>query len=124
MGLKVPPVGRKKGKAVTKNRRIDPLPFDSMGITVPATDAEVRDVYVEVLSQLQNILEVCKFIANSLCVELNRPSIISLFSGGRCCQKSSSPHTPRQTYHRKGRFLDQRKKQARDRITLRTQPFL
>jgi len=52
------PVSRKKGKAVTKNRQIDPLPFDSMGITVPTTDAEVRDVYVRVLSQLQSILEV------------------------------------------------------------------
>ena len=52
------PVSRRKGKAVTKSRRIDPLPFDSMGITVPSTDAEVRGVYVSVLSQLRSILEV------------------------------------------------------------------
>ena len=52
------PVSRRKGKAATKNRRIDPLPFDSMGITVPSTDAEVSDVYVRVLSQLRSILEV------------------------------------------------------------------
>ena len=57
-GRNIPPVSRKKGKAII-NRRIDPLPFDSMGISVPTTDAEVRDVYVRVLSQLRNILEVC-----------------------------------------------------------------
>jgi len=53
------PVSRKRGKQASKNRRIDPLPFDSMGITVPCTDVEVRDVYSRVLSQLQSILEVC-----------------------------------------------------------------
>ena len=58
-GGSIPPVSRKKGKAATNNRRIDPLPFDSMGISVPTTDAEVREVYVGVLSQLQSILEVC-----------------------------------------------------------------
>jgi hypothetical protein len=58
-GGSIPPVGRKKGKAATNNRRIDPLIFDSMGISVPTTDAEVRDVYVKVLSELRSILEVC-----------------------------------------------------------------
>jgi hypothetical protein len=52
----VSPVSRKKGKQAYKNRRIDPLPFDSMGIAMPSTDAEVRDVYSTVLSQLQSIL--------------------------------------------------------------------
>lgn len=61
------PVSRKRGKQTSKNRRIDPLPFDSMGITVPSTDAEVRDVYVGVLQQLQSILEVCECIASSPC---------------------------------------------------------
>jgi len=103
-GGKIPPVIRKKGKAVTKNRRIDPLPFDSMGITVPTTDAEVRDVYVGILAQLQSILEVCGFIADTLCVELNSPSTISSFSGGRRYQKFSNPRTPRQTYYRKEGF--------------------
>ena len=65
-GGNLSPVSRKRGKVVTSNRRIDPLPFDSMGIAVPTTDAEVRDVYVRVLSQLQRILEVCWFITNSL----------------------------------------------------------
>ena len=55
-GGNVSPVSRRKGKTV--NRRIDPLPFDSMGIAIPSTDAEVRDVYVRVLSQLQSVLEV------------------------------------------------------------------
>lgn len=53
----VSPTNR-KGKKVTKNRRIDPLPFDSMGIVVPSTDAEIRDAYVGILSQLQNVLKV------------------------------------------------------------------
>jgi len=58
-GGSISPVSRKKGKAIANNRRIDPLPFDSMGISVPTTDAEVRDTYVRVLSQLRSILEVC-----------------------------------------------------------------
>ena len=65
-GGNVSPVNRRKGKAVTNNRRIDPLPFDSMGITIPTTDAEVRDVYVTVLSQLRSILEVCGSMVDSL----------------------------------------------------------
>jgi len=54
----ISPVSRKKGKQASKNRRIDPSPFDSMGVAVPSTDVEVRDVYSGVLSQLQSILEV------------------------------------------------------------------
>ena len=61
-GGNISPVSRKKGKAIASNRHIDPLPFDSMGIRVPTTDVEVRDVYVRVLLQLQHILEVCGFI--------------------------------------------------------------
>jgi len=78
------PLRRKKGKAATSIRHIDPLPFDSMGITIPTTDAEVRDVYVEVLGQLRSILEVCEFRADSLGIQLNNPSTISSFSGSRC----------------------------------------
>ena len=78
-----PPVSRKKGKAITNHRRIDPLPFDSMGIPVPTTDAEVRDAYVAILSQLRSILKVCKFIVESLCVELNSPSTTFSSSGSR-----------------------------------------
>ena len=80
----VSPVKRKKSKTAMSIRRIDPLPFDFVGITVPTTDAEVRDVYVGVLEQLRSILEVCGFIAHSLCAELNDPSTISSFSGSRC----------------------------------------
>jgi len=61
------PVSRKKGKQAAKNRRIDPLPFDSMGISVPTTDAEVGEVYAGVLSQLQSILEVCGCIDGDPC---------------------------------------------------------
>jgi len=103
---KVSPVNRRKGKAAMNSRRIDPLPFDSMGITVPTTDAEVRDVYVAVLSQLRTILEVCGFIADILRAKLNNPSTISLFSGSRRYRRSSNPLTPRQTHHR-NRFLPQ-----------------
>jgi hypothetical protein len=52
------PVGRGKGKAV---RGLDPLPFDLMGVTIPTTAVELRDVYNRVLSQLQSVLEVCVF---------------------------------------------------------------
>ena len=65
VGRNISLVSRKKGKGVTNNRRIDPLPFDSMGIAIPTTDAEVRDVYVEILSQLQSIMEVCGFITDT-----------------------------------------------------------
>ena len=59
------PVNRKRGKSVTKNRFFDPLPFDSMGIIVPTTTAEVNAVYAQVLSQLQGTLEVCDSTAIS-----------------------------------------------------------
>lgn len=62
----VSPTIRKRAKQTVKNRRIDPLPFDSMGITVPTTDMEVRDVYIAVLTQLQKILEVRGFIIGGL----------------------------------------------------------
>jgi len=66
-------VSRKKSRAAVKVRRIDPLPFDSMRIGVPTTDVEVLDVYLEVLSQLQNILEVRGFVAGTPHVELTSP---------------------------------------------------
>jgi len=65
-GGNVSPVSRKKGKAVTQNRSVDPLPFDSMGIAVPTTDEEIRDVYIRILLQLRGILEVCGSTADSL----------------------------------------------------------
>ena len=108
-GGNISPVIRKKDKAVTNKRRIDPLPFDSMGITVPTTDAEVRDVCVAVLSQLQRILEVCGFIADCLCAELNSPSIIFSFSGGGSCRTFSNPCAPQQHCHRR-EYLPQLRK--------------
>ena len=62
----ISPVSRKKGKQASKNRRLDPLPFDSMGISMPTTDVEVRDVYARILPQLQSILEVCGRTVGSL----------------------------------------------------------
>lgn len=58
--------GRKRGKTVTRNRPIDPLPFISLGITVPITDAEVRNVYAIVFSRLRSTLEVCGFTTDNL----------------------------------------------------------
>jgi len=101
---------RKKSKAVVINCHVDPVPFDSMGITVPTTDTEVRGVYVGILSQLRSILEVCGFIADSLCVVLKGVSTISSSSGSRCYRRSSNPRTPRQNYHRKESLPQQRKK--------------
>jgi len=66
-------ISRKKGKAVSEIRGLDSLPFDSMGIVVPTTEVEVRDVYVGVLSQLRNILEVRSFAAGGPCAELTPP---------------------------------------------------
>ena len=63
---------RKRSKSVINTRHIDPLPFDSMGIAVPTTGAEVRDVYTKVLSQLRSVLEVCGFTADSLRTELKQ----------------------------------------------------
>jgi hypothetical protein len=96
----ISPVSRKKGRAVANKRRIDPSSFDSMGITVPTTDAEVRDVHVMVLSQLRSILEVCRFIVDSSREGLNNPSTTSSFSGSRFYRRSSNLHTPRH-YHRR-----------------------
>lgn len=90
---KTSPVSRKKGKTVTSNRRIDPLPFNSMRIAVPTTDVEIRNACDKVLSQLRGILEVCNFVADSLRVKLNSPRTISLFSGSRCCHRFLDPRT-------------------------------
>ena len=77
MGRNTSPVSRKRSKSVTSSRRIDPLPFNSMGISVPSTDAEVHDVYIRVLSQLRTILEVRGFIADSLHIELKTAPALS-----------------------------------------------
>jgi hypothetical protein len=61
----ISPVSLKTNTAITSHRRIDPLPFDTMGLAVPTTDAEVRDVHLGVLSQLQSILQVRGFTAAS-----------------------------------------------------------
>ena len=85
--------GRKKGKAAASIRNLDPLPFDSKGIAVPTTDAEVRDVYLKVSSQLRNILEVRSFVIDGLDIELNGPRITSLSLGSQRCHRFSNPHT-------------------------------
>jgi len=90
------PVGRKKGKSVTDNHRIDPLPFNYLGIAAPTTDMEIHDACKKVLSQLRGILEVCGFIIDSPPVELNNLRTISLFLGGRRFRRSSDPRTWRQ----------------------------
>lgn len=62
----ISPTSYKRGKRSVKNRRIDPLPFDSLGISVPTTDAGVRDACIGVLAQLQKILEVRGFMIGDL----------------------------------------------------------
>ena len=62
----ISPTSRKRGKQTFKNRRIDPHPFDSLGIAVPTTDVEVRDAYTGVLAQLRSILEVRLFMVDGL----------------------------------------------------------
>lgn len=57
----VSPVSRNEGEVITGNDRIDPRPFNAMGIPVPTTDTEVRDAFAQILSQLQGILEVSRF---------------------------------------------------------------
>lgn len=84
---------RKKGKAVIKNRRVDRLPFDSVGMTMPTTDAGVRDVYSVVLSQLRGILEVSVFATSGLRVGLNCPSITCSFSGNHHYRRLLGPRT-------------------------------
>ena len=86
-------VARKKGKATTKKCYIDPLPFGSIGIAVPTTDAEVRGVCVQILSQLQGIFEVCAFIVDTLHIRTNSPSTTFLSSGSQCYPGSSNLHT-------------------------------
>ena len=90
---KISSTSRRRGKTVINSCRVNPLPFHSMGITVPTTDMEARDVYVGVLSQLKSILEVCGFVAGNLCVELNVYSTSSSFSGSRCYRRFSNPPT-------------------------------
>lgn len=85
--------GRKKGKAATNIRNLEPLPFDSMGIAVPNTDAEVRDVYLKVSLQLRGMLEVRLFVVDGLDAELNDPRITSPLSGSRRCHRFSNPRT-------------------------------
>lgn len=103
-GGNISPVSRRKGKTVTSNRRIDPLPFDSMGITVPTTNTEVRDVYIRILSELQSILEVSGFVTNSLRTKLNNPSTIFSFSESGQYRIFSNPRSTGRDYHRKERL--------------------
>lgn len=74
-GGSVSPIIRKRGKPVTIDRHFNPLPFNSLGITVPITDTEVRHVYVGVLSQLQSILKVCGFVTDSLSWNQKSPAL-------------------------------------------------
>ena len=120
----ISPISRKKGKATSKNRRINPLPFDSIGIPVPTTDMEVRDVYVGILPQLQSILEVCVSIASGPRAELNVHSTTSSFSGSHWCQQYSNPRTPEQTYRRKEHLPQQRRQRFLGQISLRAQRSL
>ena len=106
-GGKISPVSRKRGKQATKNRRIDPLPFDSMGIAMPSTDVEVRDVYAGLLPQLQSILEVCGSIVDDTSgtnhpqyylLVLRDPLVSEVFrssytKASRSSEKVSSPTT-------------------------------
>ena len=64
--FKMAPVSRRKEKTVTNNRPIDPLPFISLEIGVPTTDAEARHVYTVILSQLRSTFEVCRFTTGDL----------------------------------------------------------
>lgn len=59
------PTSHRRSNVVINSRRIDSLPFHSLGITVPSIDVEVRGVYTGVLSQLKNTLEVCGFMAEA-----------------------------------------------------------
>ena len=60
------PTSRRRSRQAFKSGRIDPLPFDSLGISVPTSDIEVRDAHIEVLGQLQSILEVRELEFNGL----------------------------------------------------------
>lgn len=51
-----PSTSRKRGKTVTRDSRADSFHPDS---NVPITDAEVHNLRARVLSELQDILEVC-----------------------------------------------------------------
>ena len=119
-GRDTSPVRRKKGKAVTINYCIDPRSFDSMGITVPTTDAEVRDVCIKILLQLRGMLEVCEFRAEGLCVELNGPRTISSFLENHHYRRFSNPPTPKQT----GMPPQHRKTRPWSQINHKTQRFL
>ena len=66
------PISRRRGEKMTGGSRVDLRHFDSMGINVPITDTEVREVYARVLSELQAILEVRGFM-NVPDVVLNQP---------------------------------------------------
>lgn len=54
----VSPTSRKRPKLPTRHVKLDPNPFDCMGIAVPVTEDEVRAACGDILSQLQNVLRV------------------------------------------------------------------
>ena len=68
-----PSTNRRRGETVTRGGRIDPRNFDSIGIDVPVTDTEVREVRARVLSELQSILEVCGLMRYIPHMVLNQP---------------------------------------------------
>ena len=57
-GVNVSPISRKRSKARARHIKLDPRPFDCMGIAVPTTEDEVCAIHGDILPQLQNILRV------------------------------------------------------------------
>ncbi|KAF9642213.1 P-loop containing nucleoside triphosphate hydrolase protein, partial [Thelephora ganbajun] len=85
------PTSHEKGNAVTIDRHISPHLFDAMGIIVPTTDAEVHDVYVQVLSQLQSTLEYYLLV-------LRNPLLSEIFeSSYTCCLTTKAVVGPDQS---------------------------
>ena len=56
--VNVSPTGRKRPKALARYSKLDPYPFDCMGLTVPTTEHEVRAAYSDILLRLQGIFRV------------------------------------------------------------------
>ena len=61
-GKTASPISRKKGRAATRGSQIDSRHFDAIGVSVPTTSTETRDVCARVLSELQSVLEVRRFM--------------------------------------------------------------
>lgn len=54
----VSPTSRKKPKASQRHSKLDPHPFDCMGIAVPTAEKEVRAAYRDTLLRLQGVFGV------------------------------------------------------------------